>query len=298
MKGMGCDETTLISILTSPRYRDPWAMHTLVTQYNDRTVRNLDEDIKKETGGLLEDGLRALVRGPLRQDVYQFKKSCDGAGTDEEGVMDVLLNRSNADLRAICAEYKRRHGKELSDRLKKEVNEETMRLFSMLLSGTTKAEESAPVIPADIDAKVTEIQRSTEGMFFANAISVAQIFTSCNQAQLRALQDHYRAKYQRDLLDVVKKEFRGDFQDAVIRMLVHARDRAQCDAMRLQKSLWGNKTSEKRLFVWRVCQLWWDRERLAAAKQAYVRTYRRTLEEDVKVLLNGNAERFVLALLK
>ncbi|OTB03872.1 hypothetical protein M426DRAFT_170401 [Hypoxylon sp. CI-4A] len=298
MKGMGCDEAALIRVLTSSKYDNPWAMAQLVDDYNRRFIRDLSKDIESETRGSVETALLALVRGPLEHDVRVLIKALDRAGTDEDALMDVLLCRSNADIRAIAAEYRRIKGRDLLVEIKDDVDDTMFRLFSMVLSAT-RAEDAAPLIPAEIDQKVTELQRATEGTIGANSISVAQIFTSSNAVQLHALSEAYQRKYHRSLEEVIEKEFRGDMEDALLYMLENALDRARFDAKRLEKPLY--KTPRKdRLFINRVVSLYWDRSRLDAAKAAYQRhsQSRVSIRNAVKYILSGDYEDLMVALLR
>ncbi|KAI0832258.1 Annexin [Hypoxylon sp. FL0890] len=298
MKGMGCDEAALIRVLTSSKYDNPWAMAQLVGDYNRRFMRDLGKDIESETRGDLETAFLALVRGPLEHDVRVLIKALDRAGTDEDALMDVLLCRSNADIRAITAEYKRIKGHELLVDIKDDVDDTLFRLYSMVLAAT-RAEDAAPVIAADIDRHVTELQRATEGTIGANAISVAQIFTSSNAAQLHALSEAYQRKYQRSLEEVIEKEFRGDMEDALLYMLENAINRARSDAKRLEKPLYRTPRKD-RLLINRVVSLYWDRNRLDAAKAAYQRysDFRTPLRSAIKAVLSGDYEDLMIALIR
>ena len=294
MKGMGCDEKALIRVFTSPKYANPWAMAQLVHDYNSRFIRDLAKDIESETRGDLETVLLALIRGPLENDARTLHKALDRAGTDEDALMDVLLCRSNADVRAIAAEYKRIKNRDLLTEIREDVNDDLFRLYSMVLAAH-KAEDAAPVIATEIDHKVTELQRATEGTIGANAVATAQIFTSSNAAQIHAMSEAYQRKYHRSMEDVIEKEFRGDMEDALLRMYGHAMDRAKMDAQRLRDPLY--KTVRKdRLFINRVVSLYWDQNRFEAAKAAYKKRYGVSFAKDVKDILSGDYEDAILAL--
>lgn len=295
MKGMGCDEKALIRVLISPKYADPWTMAQLVRDYNSRFLRELAKDIESETRGDFETCLLALVRGPLENDVYNLSKALNRAGTDEDALNDVLLCRSNADLRAISAEYRRARGKELLVDIKDDVDDTLYRFYSMVLAAT-RAEESTPVIPQEIDQKVTELQRATEGTIGANAVAVAHIFTSSNDAQMRAINETYQQKYHRSLESVIEKEFRGDMEDALLRILYHAMDRARADAKSLHVPL--NKSMRKNgLFINKLVSLYWDQGRLHQTKQAYKPVTGATLSGNIKSVLSGDYKDFTLALI-
>jgi annexin A7/11 len=296
MKGMGCDEKALIKILTSPKYTNPWAMQQLVADYNKRFIRDLVNDIKSETRGDFEDALLALIRGPLENDARTLKKAMAGAGTDEAALADVLLCRTNADIKAIAAEYKRVEGKDLLAQIKSEVNDTLFRIYSMALAGG-KPEPSALVNQADVESKVTELHRSTEGVVGASAVSVAQILINSNEAQIRAINEAYRTKYHRPLQDVIEKEFRGDIEDALLHLLLMANDRAKADAEWLHSPLAGKVGVKDKQFIYRLTTLYWNPPRLTAAKGAYKTVYRKPLKTDVKEALRGDYEDLCVALL-
>lgn len=295
MKGMGCDERALIKVFTDRKYQNPWALAQLINDYNSRFMRDLAKDIKGETRGNLETALLALLRGPLANDVYTLDKALDRAGTDEQALNDVLLCRSNADIRAIKAEYKRFKGRELLAVIKDDVDDTLYRLYSMILAGT-RTESAVPVNVAEIDQKITELQRATEGTIGANAVSVAQIFTSANDAQLAAMCEAYQRKYHRSLQDVVEREFRGDMEDALLQMLMNAVDRPKADAAGLREPLMKTLAKDK-IFINRALRLHWDRNRLVAAQAAYKKWHGKSLTQGLKDLLKGDYEDLMVGLI-
>lgn len=294
MKGFGCNERAIIDVYTMSKYQNPWAMQQLVRDYNSRFMRDLAKDIESETRGDFETALLALTRGPLENEVFMLEKALNRAGTDEEALNDILLCRSNADIRAIVAEYRKRHGRELLTEIKSDVDDTLFRLYSMVLSAN-RAEDAAPVIPAEIDQKITELQRATEGQIGANAVAVAQILTSSNSSQIHAMSDAYQRKYHRNLQDVIEKEFRGDMEDALLFMLTSGMDRGKADAQGIRSAV--TKTIRKdRILINRVFRLYLDRGRLDAAKAAYKRLYGATMTKDLREYLSGDYENLLVAM--
>lgn len=293
MKGMGTDEKAIIAVLT--RINNPWTMQQLIRDYNQRFMRDLVKDIEKETRGGFEEACMALLRTPVDQDVIVLRKALNRAGTDEAALNDIVLCRSNADIKIIAAHYKKVNGQDLLAEIKDDVNDDLFRLYSMVLKGE-RAEDAAPVIPQEIDRHVTEIQRATEGQIGANAIAVAHVFTSCNGTQMRAIVTEYERKYHRKLYDVIEKEFRGDMEDVLIRMLDNAMDRASADAKLVRVPL--NKTMRKdTLLINRLVRLYWDKPRLQAAKDAYKRNYKQTMADDIKEETKGDYEKLLLGII-
>merc|ERR1711939_750523 len=133
MKGFGTDENALIRILAKP---DPLQMALLKNTYNQRHRRDLEKDIRSETSKYFREGLVALVQGPLMHDVHSVHEAIKGLGTKESVLNDVLLGRSNADMRAIKQAYQETYRRALETDVKGDLSMKTERLFSMVMAAT------------------------------------------------------------------------------------------------------------------------------------------------------------------
>jgi annexin A7/11 len=201
MKGFGTDEKTLIHVLA---HKDPLQMAAIRQAYNQRHHRTLETDVAGETTGYFEEGLLALIRGPLRQDIYILHQAMSGPGTKETVLNDVLLARSNADLAAIKGAYKATYGRPLESVVQDELSMKTERHFMMVLAGN-RAEDSAPVIPQQIEQDAMELYKATEGKVGTDEILVCSILSSRNDAQIRAIAHAYESKFRRSLESVIIK---------------------------------------------------------------------------------------------
>ena len=201
MKGMGTDEKLLIRTLST---KDPLQIAAINQSFKNQHRRDLAHDIAKETRGDLEFGLLALARGPLVADVWTLRNAFAGPGTNEAMTRDVLLCRSNADMRAIKQAYAEVHKRDLEKDVKKEMSGKTERHFLMVLQAN-RAEDAAPVIPQQIDADVLEIYKATEAKLGTDELIVSSIMCTRNDNQIRAISAAYNAKFRRTLYDVIKK---------------------------------------------------------------------------------------------
>lgn len=200
MKGFGTDEKALIHVLSN---KDPLQADAIREAFHRNLRRNLIEDLKSETSGYFERGLLQLARGPLLADVYNLFDSMSGPGTKELVLNDVLLSRSNADLQAIKSAYYKTFHRSLEDTVKGDLSMKTERHFMMVLAAN-RAEDSAPVVPQQVDGDVMELYRATEGKTGTDEILVCSIFTGRNDNQLRAINQAYKQRFNRDLESVVK----------------------------------------------------------------------------------------------
>jgi annexin A7/11 len=294
MKGFGSNDAELIRVLAKA---DPLQVAAIRKTYDSRFMRSLLDDIAKETSGSLEQGLVAVVRGPLEHDVRLLRLATEGAGTKEYVLNDILLNRSNADINAIKEAYQRTYNVSLLSELKRDLSGDYERLFDFVLAAQ-RAEDSAPVIPQQIDAEVAEIHRATEGVKLgADAVTVCQLLSSRSDAQLRAISQAYQARYRQPLETVLKKEFHGDLEKALLLILARANDRAKSDAEQLEETMKGIGTKDA-LLMDRVVRMHWDRAHMDRVEQAYQRTYQKDLSKEIKDETRGNQEKLLLALIK
>ncbi|PNS19057.1 hypothetical protein CAC42_1793 [Sphaceloma murrayae] len=292
MKGFGTDEKRLIAALAR---LDPLQATALKTVFKQRHRRDIISDLNSETSGYFRDGLVAIARGPLAQDVFNLDKAISGLGTKENVLNDVLLGRTNADINAIKQAYQQTYRRSLESDVKGDLSMKTERLFTMILAAR-RNEESAPVIPQQTDADVQELYRATEGYKMGtDQIAVCSILSSRSDGQIRAIAQAYRQRYHKSLEEVLKKEFSGHMEDALVFMLNSAVDKAKHDADLLEGAMKGMGTKDD-LLVNRIVRIHWDRQRMSQAKAAYKHFYKQDLVRRIEGETRGDYERLMVAL--
>lgn len=277
MKGFGTDEATLIRILSKP---DPLQINLLRNTYNQRLRRDLEKDIKSETSKYFQEGLVSLVRGPLMSDVHNVRDAIKGLGTKESVLNDVLLGRSNADMRAIKQAYQQTFGHSLEADVKGDLSLKTERLFDMVMAAT-RNEESAPVIPQELEHDCSELHRAMDARIGTDQVTVCSILSRRSDGQIRAIAHHWQQKYHSSLEKVVESEFSGHMKDALLLMVRRASDRIMSDAIQLEEAMAGPGTKDL-LLVQRVVRAHWDRAHLDQVKRAYAHRFKRDLIQRVK----------------
>jgi len=199
MKGWGTNEAMLIKILAN---RGPIQIDMIRQAYENNIARNLTSDVNSETSFSLQRGLTALTRGPLRQDCFILREATDGFASKESLLIEVLLGRSNADMRSIKLLYQKENQVELEDDLERDVNGNLLELF-LLAAQATRAEENEPVNPVAIDQDVNAIFQATRGS--ADEMTLCTVFTQRSNVQIHAINYAYKAKYAQDLEAVIKR---------------------------------------------------------------------------------------------
>jgi len=247
MKGFGTDERALIRILGQ---KDPLQIHTIRDAYTRLHKRDLIKDVKSEVSGWFETGLVAIIRGPLQHDIHMLYDAMSGLGTKEKVLNDVLLGRSNADINAIKSEYLRTFRRRLEDDVRGDLSMKTERHF-MIVLGATRAEDSVPVVKSEIDRDVTEVYNATEAKLGTDEMKVCSIFSTRNDNQIRAIAYEYQQRYARSLEDVIRKEFSGHMEDALLYQLRQGLDKYMHQASLLEDAMAGAGTKDH-LLVSRV----------------------------------------------
>lgn len=292
MKGFGTNEAKLIRVLA--QVPGPLHMQALRFTYEDRFRRNLLKDIESETSGYFRDGLMAIVRGPLEQDVFLLNKGITGLGTKESLLDDVLLGRTNADINAIKTLYPQLYRRDLLSDVRGDLSMKTERLFDFVLAAR-RAEESAPVLPQEVDHAVSELHRATQGTNLGtDQVTVCQILSSRSSGQLRAINQAFGQKYRRSLDEVLRSEFSGHMQDALRLMLARAVDPVKSDADQLEESMRGMGTKDE-LLVNRVVRCHWDRAHMQQVKNAYRQFYKQDLASRIRGETRGDYEKLMVA---
>ncbi|KAK4624157.1 Annexin C1 [Fulvia fulva] len=292
MKGFGTNEDRLIRALASV---GPLEIEGLKVAYQQRHKRDLMKDVHSETSGYFREGLEAIIRGPLAQDCHVVKEAIAGAGTKESALDDVLLCRSNADMNAIKAHYQQMHRKSLESDVKGDLSAKTERMYDMVMAAR-REEESAPVLPQQIDTWVKDIYGATEGRTGTDQLTVCTILTSRSNGQIRAISQAYKQKYHKSLEDVIKKEFSGHMEDALLFMVGAATDPAKHDADRLEQAMAGMGTKDQAL-VRRIVAIHWDKQRLQQVKAAFKHFYKKDLAARVQSETSGDYKKLMVVLL-
>lgn len=294
MKGLGTNEGALIQVLARmPAVEIP----VLKSTFHQRHHRSLEKDVESEVSGHFETALLSILRGPLQQDVYCLEKAMKGAGTNEDLLNDVLIGRSNADMQAIKQAYQQTYRRSLESDVRGDLSAKTERLFMMIVAGT-RQEDSAPVLPQNVDADVSELHRATEGRpgVGADQLTVCSILSNRSDGHIRAIALAYEHKYRTSLEKVIVKHFAGHMETALVQMARCGTDRAMRDAMSLEETMHGAGTKDKML-VYRLTALHWNPAHLAQVKGAYKHKYGQDLAHRIHGETSGDYQRCLMAML-
>ncbi|KAL4961771.1 annexin [Aspergillus stella-maris] len=293
MKGFGTDEKALIGVLAK---LNPGHIAAVRATYKSHIKRDLYSDVKSETSGYFRQGLLAIIDGPLLHDTALAREAVQGIGTKEWLLDDVLLGRSNADLKAIKDSYKHTYNRTLDRDVEADLSFKTKTLYMHVLRAN-RHEETMGFDPGQIQHDATSIHNATSARIVNNADEVSTIFGSYSNRELVELDIVFQRRYSLTLEAHIEKTFSGHMKDAFLRMLQTAKDPAMRDAVALEECMKGMGTKDEKLVV-RVARVHWDRRHLDIVKSAYQHKYGRDLVSRVKGETSGDYQRLLVAMLE
>jgi hypothetical protein len=119
-KGFGTDETTFMRLLCSRSRKHLAAVAARYPQL--KKGKDLDDVIKSEFSGKLEDALRFLLLGSIRMGKVVAKlihRSVKGAGTDDHLlILTIAMHHDTSAMRDAAIEYETAYGKAMAKALK------------------------------------------------------------------------------------------------------------------------------------------------------------------------------------
>jgi len=269
---------------------------TIRAQYDQRLMRNMIQDLEKETSGYFSKGLVEIARGPLVSDCFNLMEAMKGMGTKEVILDDILIGRSNADINAIKQKYQELFKRSLQKDLQGDLSAGTEQMYDMIISAR-RAEDSHPVIQQEIEQAVTDLQAGLGGFASKNVPQVCQILTSKNDAQLRAISQAYQQRFQKPLDGVLKSAFSGHMEDALRLLVRRAVNRPEAEAIRLEEAMAGMGTKDE-LLVQRVVRCHWDRNLMNAVSNAFKQLYKKDLVKRIEGETRGDYEKLMVACVK
>lgn len=102
MKGLGTDEEEIIQILTS---RSNSQRQLIRKYFTEELERDLIDDLKSELGGKFEDVIVGLMLPPDEYLCMQLNQAMDGAGTEENTLVEIICTKSNEEVQKLVADY-------------------------------------------------------------------------------------------------------------------------------------------------------------------------------------------------
>eukprot|EP00914_Ancora_sagittata_P004034 GHVO01008868.1.p1 GENE.GHVO01008868.1~~GHVO01008868.1.p1 ORF type:complete len:336 (-),score=82.19 GHVO01008868.1:17-958(-) len=150
----------------------------------------------------------------------------------------------------------------------------------------------ATLMPWDDFSAEDEAKKLKEAMdgFGTNEDDIIEVVGHHCCSERQEIAEIYKTMYGEELIDALKSELRGDFEDAVVAIMLPAR---MFDAKELRSAMKGLGTDETTL-IDILCAR--TNEEIEEIKELYTSEYERDLEEDVQSETRGDFKRLLVSM--
>ncbi|XP_036454243.1 annexin A1-like [Colossoma macropomum] len=217
MKGLGTDEDTLVEILAS---RTNSQIRELKKAYKDEYKKELEDDIKSDTGGDFRNALLALCKAARSEEGVANEEQADKdakalyeagekkKGTDCTVFIDILTSRSAAQLRKVLQLYSKYSKVDVA----KAVDLELKGDIENLLVAVVKCVGSKPAYFAE------KLNLAMKGSGYKGKI-LTRILVSRSEVDLVQIKQEYKNKYGKTLYKDILDDTKGDYEKILLALV-------------------------------------------------------------------------------
>ena len=287
MKGVGTDEKAIIDIVTK---RTSKQRQDIKKQYKTLYGRDLNEDFKAELNGNLEKGILGFMREPAEYDAWTLHQAFQGAGTDEQTVIEVLCSRDNQQILAIQAAYKHLYNEDLESRIMRETSGDFRRLLVSLVQGNRA--EDPTVDDAKALAEAHELHEAGEKSWGTDESVFNRLIAARSWPHLKAVFKHYQQVAGYDIERSIEREFSGDIERALLAVVRSGKSKPHYFARRAHEAMAGAGTNDEALIRVIVTRAEID---MVAIRDAYMELYQKSLAKAIESDTTGDYRKLLIA---
>uniref|UniRef100_A0A674PGZ5 Annexin n=1 Tax=Takifugu rubripes TaxID=31033 RepID=A0A674PGZ5_TAKRU len=288
MKGFGTDENAIIELLGNRTNKQRVPM---VAAYKTTYGKDLIHDLKSELTGNFENLVLSMLMSPAHFDASELREAIKGAGTDEACLIEILSSRSNAEIQEINRIYKAEYGKKLEDAISSDTSGHFRRLLISLSQGNRDERETVDISLAKQDAQ--KLYSAGENKVGTDESQFNAILCARSKPHLRAVFQEYQKMSGRDIEKSICREMSGNLESGMVAVVKCIRDTPTYFAERLHKAMKGAGTKDRTLIRVMVSRSEVD---MLDIRQAYVRTYGKSLYTDISGDTSGDYKKLLLKL--
>ncbi|XP_074837940.1 annexin A4 [Carettochelys insculpta] len=239
-------------------------------------------------------GSRGTIKPALpfspQEDAQKLRKAMKGLGTDEDAIIDILVNRCMSQRQEILITYKSTIGRDLIGDLKSELSGNFEKVIIGLMTSITLYD-------------VQELKRAMKGAGTDEGCLI-EILASRSGDEIRRINETYKSQYGTTLEKDIVSDTSSMFRRVLVSLATGNRDEghyvdeglAQQDAQCLYEAgekKWGTNEGE---FVTILCSR--SRNHLLKVFDEYRRIGNKDITESIKSEMSGDLEDALLAVVK
>ena len=203
-------------------------------------------DIDKNLSHNFKRTVRGLFQRPAEFDAENLYYGMKGLGTDEDSLIEIICTRSNERLKEIKEEFDKISPK---CSLEKWIEKETSGSFRKLLISLIQCKRSENSIPDESHCEqlAQDLYQAGENKIGTNEDIFNKIFAISSPPEIYSINEHYSRISKYTLKRAIEKEYSRDTKEALITILDGILNITEYYARRINKSVKGLGTSDKKL---------------------------------------------------
>ncbi|KAM7451307.1 hypothetical protein ABFA07_000987 [Porites harrisoni] len=273
--------------------RDPTSFHSdkLHKALQDGDTKTVARIILNKNKAQIDELLAAYKKAHKVELTDEIDKKCKG---DLKALLLAKLGKNGKGKEK--AKKQQKPAEKPADRAKKDAAKDKAKTKPSAATQENKktdknAEKKAKEEEAALEKDADELHKAIEGENKAQIVDILAK-NSANKSKLQKLQDKYKKKHDKDLLEAIKPILDEDLQEAVESLLM---ENVEHDAKSLYMATKGLGTDEDAL-IEILCTR--SNPRLKEINSAYSKMYGNSLEEDLKGDTSGDFETLLVTLSK
>ncbi|XP_006895356.1 PREDICTED: annexin A2-like [Elephantulus edwardii] len=278
VKTKGVDEVTIVNILMK---RSNEQRQDIAFAYQRRTKKELASALKSALSGHLETVILGLLKTPA-QYASELKASMKGLGTDEDSIIEIICSRTSQELQEINRVYKEMYKTDLE----KDIVSDTSGDFRKLMVALTKvrrAEDGSVIDYEQIDQDARELYDAGMKRMGTDVPKWISILTERSMCHLQKVFERYKSYSPYDMLESIKKEVKGDLENAFLNLVQCIQNKPLYFADRLYDSMKGKGTRDKILITIMVSRSEADMLKIRTEfKRKYGKSLYHFIQQDTK----------------
>ncbi|CAH2294140.1 annexin A1 isoform X1 [Pelobates cultripes] len=288
IKAKGVDEASIINILTK---RNNSQRQAIKAAYQQSTGKPLEDALKKALAGKFEEVVLGLLKTPAEFDAHALKHATKGLGTDEDVLIEILVSRTNNEIKTINRVYKEAFKTELAKDITSDTSGDFQKALLALAKGDRSEDTRVNEELVDNDARALyeagEKRKGTDISVFIN------ILTTRSSPHLQKVFQKYTKYSTHDMTKALDLELKGDIEKCLTAVVKCSVSKAAFFAEKLYLSMKGSGTRDKDLIRIMVSRSEVDMNEI---KHHYKRLYGKSLHQAILDDTKGDYETILLAL--
>ncbi|XP_051876328.1 annexin A1a [Pristis pectinata] len=288
LNAKGVDEDTIISILTT---RTNCQRQQIAAAYQQNVGKHLKDVVKRRLSKKLETVALDLLKTPAQFDAYQLHHAMTGLGTDEDCLVEILVTRSNKEIKDFIKAYEEEFNKDLAKVMKADTSGAFQKALLVLLEASRDEGDTVDHDLADDDARA--LYEAGEKRKGTDVDTFIKILSGRNFAHLRTVFERYTKYSRHDVGKALDLELKGDIENLLISLVKCIGNKPAYFAEKLHLSMKGCGTDDNSLIRIMVSRSEVD---LKDIKVEYKAKFGKTLYTAIKDETKGDYEKILLAL--